>query len=99
MRVGFKLETALPFSVIAPPAEMGEVFEVAGPGSAPRPLIWVAVAAPVGSRLVTNGHGYDSGGGASPATQVDCAQFAGSILGGGPVTLANPAAEIRPDFR
>ena len=48
----------------------------------------------MGSGLVSNGHGHDDGGGASPATQLGSAHFAGSILGGGPVTLANPAAEI-----
>jgi hypothetical protein len=53
----------------------------------------VTVAARVGSGL-DSGHPYDDGGGASPATEFGSALFAGSILGGGPVTLANSAAEI-----
>jgi hypothetical protein len=52
----------------------------------------VAVAAPVGSTLASKGHGFDGGGGASPASQLDAAH--GSILGCGPVSLANAAAEI-----
>jgi hypothetical protein len=73
----------------------GEVFEVVSSGSAPRPLIRATVAERVGGGLVSNGHGYDGGGGASPASNLGSAQFVGTIPGGGPVTLATPPPGIR----